>query len=74
MKRRSQVFTNNFGKVYDKIDKTENSKFRDVTSAEINKLICLCKSEQNISTWILGQTLLNIDKMTNSKIEIWQII
>ena len=50
MKRRSQVFTNNFGKVYDKIDKTENSKFRDVTSAEIKKLLFLCKSEQNIST------------------------
>ena len=49
MKRRSQVFTNNFEKVYDKIEKTENSKFRDVTSAEIKKLIFLCKSEQNIS-------------------------
>ena len=50
MKRRSQVFTNNFEKVYDKIEKTENSKFRDVTSAEIKKLIFLCKSEQNICT------------------------
>ena len=50
MKRRSQVFTNNFEKVYDKIEKTDNSKFRDVTSAEIKKLIFLCKSEQNICT------------------------
>ena len=48
MKRRSQVFSNNFEKTYDKIEKTENSKFRDVTSAEIKKLIFMCKSEQNI--------------------------
>ena len=41
---------NDFEKVYDKIEKTHNSKFRDVTSAEIKKLIFLCKSEQNIST------------------------
>ena len=51
MKRRSQVFSNNFEKTYDKIEKTENSKFRDVTSAEIKKLIFMCKSEQNIINW-----------------------
>ena len=40
--------TKKFEKAYDKIEKIENSKFRNVTLDEIQKLINLCKTEQSI--------------------------
>ena len=45
---RFQIFTKKFDKAYDKIEKMENSKFRNVTLDEIQKLINLCKTEQSI--------------------------
>ena len=48
MMKRSQAFIKEYEKTYDKIEKIENSKFRDVTSVEIQKLIKMCKIEQKI--------------------------
>ena len=50
MMKRSQAFIKEYEKTYDKIEKIENSKFRDVTSVEIQKLIKMCKIEQKITS------------------------
>ena len=49
MMNRSKVFRKNFENACDKIDKTELSKFKKVTSDEIQRLINLCKNEQKIT-------------------------
>ena len=48
MKERSKIFETNFKRSFDKIEKAENTKFKKVTSAELQKMINLCKKEQNI--------------------------
>ena len=45
---RLQIFTKKFEKAYDKIEKLENSKFRNVTLNEVQRLINLCKTKQSI--------------------------
>ena len=48
MRNRSKIFETNYKRSLDKIEKIENTKFKKVTSAEIQKMINLCKNEQNI--------------------------
>ena len=48
MKNRSKIFETNYKRSLDKIEKIENTNFKKVTSAEIQKMINLCKNEQNI--------------------------
>ena len=45
---RLQIFTKKFEKAYDKIEKLENSKFKNVTLNEVQRLINLCKTKQSI--------------------------
>ena len=49
MINRSKVFRKNFENMCEKIDKIELSKFKKVTSDEIQKLINACKNEQKIT-------------------------
>ena len=48
MRNRSNVFERIWKQTVEKIVNSENSKFRKITSAEIQKLMKLCKNEQNI--------------------------
>ena len=48
MRNRSNVFAKIWKQTVEKIVNSENSKFRKITSAEIQKLMKLCKNEQNI--------------------------
>ena len=48
MRNRSNVFERIWKQTVEKIINSENSKFRKITSAEIQKLMKLCKNEQNI--------------------------
>ena len=48
MRNRSKIFETNYKRSLDKIEKIENTNFKKVTSAEIQKMINLCKNEQNI--------------------------
>ena len=48
MIERSHVFSKHLENVYDKIEKTDYSKFRNVSLDEVQKLITMCKTEQNM--------------------------
>ena len=65
------VFEKIWKQTVEKIVKSENSKFRKITIAEIQKLVKLCKNEQVIVNWT--NIVKNVTKQIWHKV-MWQNI